>query len=326
MRIFFLIPVLSVMIQVSHVTKFFDSGATAVKDVSFEVKEGETLVLLGTSGGGKTTTLRMINRLIEPDEGSISIDGKDIRQLQPTYLRRKIGYVLQNTGLFPHYTVLENIGVVPQLLKWEKAAVEKRSRSLMEKLRLSPAEYAHVYPHQLSGGQQQRVGLARALAADPPILLMDEPFGALDPLTRINVRQEFRKLDELHNKIVILVTHDVEEAFELGTRIGLMNQGSMQQLGTPKDLLFRPANAFVQQFLQPKQFELELKTLLVEDIINWLPDTTNGSPDLTLEPGNSCWEALAAGINESVVQYNGQQKLVNGNTILEAIARYKKAL
>lgn len=314
------------MIQVSQVTKFFDSGTQAVKDVSFEVNEGETLVLLGTSGGGKTTTLKMINRLTDPDKGNIYIDGKDIQQLQPTYLRRKIGYVLQNTGLFPHYTVLENIGVVPQLLKWEKSAIEKRSVAMMEKLGLSSAEYGNVYPHQLSGGQQQRVGLARALAADPPILLMDEPFGALDPLTRIKVRQEFRKLDELHNKIVILVTHDVEEAFELGTRIGLMNQGSLQQLGTPKELLFQPANEFVQQFLRPKQFELELKTLVIADIISWLPGIITDSPTQELQPGTSCWEALSVGATGAVTQYNNQYKLVNGNTLLEAIAAYKKAL
>ncbi|RFS26517.1 ATP-binding cassette domain-containing protein [Chitinophaga silvatica] len=312
------------MIKLSHVTKFFESGTEVVKDLSFDVADGETLVLLGTSGGGKTTTLRMINRLIDPDKGEIYINNQNIKQLSPISLRRKIGYVLQNTGLFPHYTVLENIGVVPTLLQWDKSSIEKRSVSLMEKLRLSPSEYANVYPHQLSGGQQQRVGLARALAADPPILLMDEPFGALDPLTRISVRKEFKNLDEIHNKIVILVTHDVEEAFELGTRIGLMNNGVMQQLGTPGELLFQPANDFVKSFLKPQQLELELRTVILNDIAEWLPDEDNEDQPSSLQPENTCWDALEQVSNQpATIQLQGKRKLINGNTLLQGIANYK---
>jgi osmoprotectant transport system ATP-binding protein len=194
------------MIKLDHVTKYFSKEKKAVDDISFEVQEGETLVLLGTSGCGKTTTLRMINRLLDPGSGHIYVNGKDVQQQSPAILRRKIGYVLQNTGLFPHYTVSENIGIVPALLQWDKTRIRDRTITLMDKLRLPVASYADVYPHQLSGGQQQRVGLARALAADPPVLLLDEPFGALDPLTRISIRKEFKALDELNSKTIILVT------------------------------------------------------------------------------------------------------------------------
>jgi osmoprotectant transport system ATP-binding protein len=312
------------MIRLSHVSKFFGSETAVVKDISFEVAAGETLVLLGTSGGGKTTTLKMINRLIEPDKGNIYMNDNDITSLSPTEVRLQMGYVLQNTGLFPHYTVIENISIVPTLLNWDKNKTAQRATTLMEKLRLPPGEYAHVYPHQLSGGQQQRVGLARALAADPPILLMDEPFGALDPLTRINVRREFKNLDELQNKMVILVTHDVEEAFELGTRIGLMNDGSMQQLGAPKELLFHPANEFVQSFLHPQQLELELRTLTLEDIVQWLPEASNASTP-TLTASTNCWDALSVLSDTSDnIKVEGVNKQVNGSALMEAIANYKK--
>src|SRR6185312_2186063 len=207
----------------------------AVDNISFEVKEHENLILLGTSGCGKTTTLKMVNRLIEPSSGRIFIDGKNVLGQTPESLRLGIGYVLQNTGLFPHYTVSENIAIVPQLLKWDKKRIEKRVSELLEKLHLSN-EYLNVYPHELSGGQQQRVGLARALVADPPVLLMDEPFGALDNVTRAKIHAEFKALDELKSKTIIMVTHDVQEAFELGDRICLMDKGKVVQNGTPAEL------------------------------------------------------------------------------------------
>ena len=199
-------------------------------------------MLLGTSGSGKTTTLRMINRLTDPDKGTVLIDGKNIMDQDAENLRRGMGYVLQNYGLFPHFTVAENIAIVPKLLKWPKAQINQRTDELLTKLQLPPAQYRKKYPKNLSGGQMQRVGLARALAADPPILLMDEPFGALDTLTRMSVRKEFNNLDELKKKTIILVTHDVEEAFELGDVIGLMDNGRLEQFGKPADLLFHPAN------------------------------------------------------------------------------------
>jgi len=235
------------MISVENISKSFN-GVPAVKNISFEVKENETLVLLGTSGCGKTTTLRIINRLTEPDSGNIIINGTNVLSQQPDELRRGIGYVLQNHGLFPHYTTSENISIVPKLLNWDKEKIKHRTNELLKKLQLSEST-SNAFPNELSGGQQQRVGLARALAANPPILLMDEPFGALDPITKADIHKEFKELDELKKKTIVLVTHDVQEAFELGDRICLMDKGEIMQIGTPFELLFTPANDYVKSFL-----------------------------------------------------------------------------
>src|SRR5579859_4140101 len=231
------------MIVVKNITRNFGAHK-AVDNISFTVEKGENIVFLGTSGSGKTTLLKMINRLLEPDSGEILIDGRPITGQRPEDLRRNIGYVLQNNGLFPHYTIAENIAVVPQLLKWDEKRIEKRIAELIEKLHLSP-DQLKVYPNELSGGQQQRIGLARALVADPPVLLMDEPFGALDNITRAKIHAEFKALDELKRKTIIMVTHDVQEAFELGDRICLMDKGEIVQDGTPAELLFKPVNDFV---------------------------------------------------------------------------------
>jgi len=246
------------VIKVENLSKTF-GNIKAVDKVSFEVSERETLVLLGTSGCGKTTLLKMINRLIEPTSGTVMVNGENILNKNATELRRGIGYVLQNTGLFPHYTVAENIAVVPQLLKWDKKKTEARTRELLQKLHLDK-KILSAYPNELSGGQQQRVGLARALAVDPPVLLMDEPFGALDTITRSKIQAEFKGLDELKRKTIIMVTHDVQEAFELGDRVCLMDKGSIVQLGTPADLLFNPASEFAIDFLKEQQLLLEFKT------------------------------------------------------------------
>lgn len=247
------------MIKVSHLSKHFGK-VKAVDDISFEVAEHENLILLGTSGCGKTTTLKMINRLIEPTSGSIAIDGKDVMAQSPELLRRGIGYVLQNNGLFPHYTVAENIAVVPQLLGWDKKRTEKRIVELLEKLHLTK-DYLKAYPRELSGGQQQRIGLARALVADPAVLLMDEPFGALDNVTRAKIHAEFKALDELKRKTIIMVTHDVQEAFELGDHICLMDKGKIVQDGKPTELLFNPQNQFVKDFLHEQRLQLEFKAV-----------------------------------------------------------------
>ncbi len=256
------------MIKVEHLSKHFGK-VKAVDDISFEVKEHENLILLGTSGCGKTTTLKMINRLIEPSRGEIFIDGKNIFEQSPEILRRGIGYVLQNNGLFPHYTVAENIAIVPQLLQWDKKRTEKRVAELLEKLHLT-TDYLTAYPNELSGGQQQRVGLARALVADPSVLLMDEPFGALDNVTRSKIHQEFKALDELKRKTIIMVTHDVQEAFELGDHICLMDKGKIVQDDTPAGLLFKPKNDFVRGFLQEQRLQLEFKTVKLFDVWGWL--------------------------------------------------------
>ena len=267
------------MIKVEQLSKVFGQ-VKAVDDISFEVKEGENLVLLGTSGCGKTTTLKMLNRLIEPTGGSIFINGKNILEQPPEELRRGIGYVLQNNGLFPHYTVAENIAIVPQLLKWDKASIDERVNELIEKLHLS-ADYLDKHPNQLSGGQQQRVGLARALVADPPVLLMDEPFGALDNVTRSKIHSEFKVLDELKRKTIIMVTHDVQEAFELGDRICLMDKGKIIQSGTPSELLFNPANDFVKEFLKDQRLQLEFRAIKAPK-----------SPEGGVNESTNLWEAL----------------------------------
>ncbi|MCB9300628.1 MAG: ABC transporter ATP-binding protein [Lewinellaceae bacterium] len=253
------------MIEARGLTKHF-GNFTAVHELSFRLEEGDTLMLIGPSGCGKTTTLKMINRLIAPSAGAVFVDGRNILEQPVEAMRRRMGYVIQDIGLFPHYTVAENIGVVPRLLKWKPARIQERVGVLLEQLGLPPAEYAHKYPHQLSGGQQQRVGIARALAAEPPIVLMDEPFGALDPLTRQQARRDFREIEELRSKTVIMVTHDIEEAFEMGSFIGLLDKGEMQQLGRPQELLLQPANDFVRAFLAEKAAQLELQAVTLADV------------------------------------------------------------
>lgn len=280
------------MIKVNNISKLYIS-IKAVDNISFDVKEGETLILLGPSGCGKTTTLRMLNRLIEPSAGSIELNGNNILHEQPEKLRRGIGYVLQHHGLFPHYTVAENVAVVPKLLGWDKQRIAKRSAELLEKLHLSAA-YLHALPGQLSGGQQQRVGLARALMANPPVLLMDEPLGALDPVTRTTIRKEFNQLDELKDKTIVMVTHDIMEAVELGDRICLMNKGAIEQIGTAYQLLFEPQNDFVQEFFNDQRLQLELKTLSMLTLWDYIPTRDDTSTEITLDDDTGVWEALAA--------------------------------
>jgi osmoprotectant transport system ATP-binding protein len=241
------------MIDIRNLTKVFGTH-TAVDDVSLRVNAGETLVLLGTSGCGKTTTLKMINRLIEPTNGSISVDGVDIAQQPGPDLRRRIGYVIQDGGLFPHYTIAEALATVPKLIGWSPDQIRERIHNLMATMQL-PESMLNRYPAELSGGQRQRVGLARALAVRPPVVLMDEPFGALDPFTRRHVRRELFGLSELSETTVVLVTHDVGEALELADRIALMHKGRIVQIGPPNELLNHPATQFVQDFLddQPRR-------------------------------------------------------------------------
>lgn len=238
------------MITLEHVSKGFAGGSNAVRDLSLEIRDGETCVLIGPSGCGKTTTLRMINRLIEPDGGRILVDGVDSSQVDPVQLRLKMGYVIQQTGLFPHMTVADNVATVPRLWDWDSARTEKRVDELLELVGLDPREYRKRYPHQLSGGQRQRVGFARALGADPPILLMDEPFGAVDRITRERLQREFISIQRRMRKTVIFVTHDIDEAVMVGDRICLLKmQAEVAQYDTPDAILTRPASDYVRDFL-----------------------------------------------------------------------------
>lgn len=279
------------MISLENVVKDFGK-TTAVDNISFEVKEGENVVLLGTSGCGKTTTLRMINRLTEASSGKITVAGKNIKEIPPEELRRNIGYVLQHNGLFPHYTIAENIGIVPQLLKWPQQKITNRISELLEQVHL-PESILHLYPQQLSGGQQQRIGLARALAADPPVLLMDEPFGALDAITRNNITKEFSRLEVLKNKTIVLVTHDIREAFELGDRILLMDKGKIIQQGKPTELLFHPENQFVSDFFSTQKMQLELNAVFLKDIFQHLKNENTNDNNLPVtDESISLWEAI----------------------------------
>ncbi|MEU3717911.1 ABC transporter ATP-binding protein [Streptomyces californicus] len=237
------------MIRFEHVTKRYADGTTAVDDLSFEVAEGELVTLVGPSGCGKTTTMKMVNRLIEPTEGRIFLDGDDISTIDPVELRRRIGYVIQQVGLFPHKTVLENTATVPHLLGWKRGKGRERAAELLDLVGLDPSVYGDRYPEQLSGGQRQRVGVARALAADPPVLLMDEPFGAVDPVVREHLQNEFLKLQAQVRKTVLFVTHDIEEAVRLGDRIAVYGQGRIEQFDSPATVLGAPATPYVADFV-----------------------------------------------------------------------------
>jgi len=261
------------MIEFDGVSRAFN-GKAAVKDLSLQVAKGEFSVLLGTSGSGKSTTLKMINRLVEFDSGEIRFAGESIRQLDARTLRRRMGYAIQSIGLFPHWTVRKNIATVPVLLGWPRAQVNERISALLALLNLD-AQLLDRYPHQLSGGQQQRIGVARALAADPEVLLMDEPFGALDPVTRGVLQQEMLRIHQLSGRTIVLVTHDIDEALTLADRIVLMDNGEIVQQGRPVELLTQPKNDFVRDFFG--RSEMGVRLLSLEQVGNavrrgeWLP-------------------------------------------------------
>lgn len=277
------------MIKVESVSKSFN-GKSAVDEISFQAYDHEILVLLGTSGCGKTTTLKMINRLLEADSGDILINGQNIRDRKIEELRVGIGFVMQHSGLFPHYTVQQNIAVVPKLLKWDKKKTQNRIEELLYKLHLSE-DLLSRFPGELSGGQQQRVGIARALIANTPVLLMDEPFGALDNITKADIHTEFKSLEELKNKTIILVTHDVQEAFELGHRICLMDKGKIIQTGTPKEMLYHSRNDFVNGFFAENRLLLEYKIATLKDILGFMKPE-NRLDEFDFKETTSVWNAL----------------------------------
>jgi osmoprotectant transport system ATP-binding protein len=278
------------VIELQHVTKRY-GDKLAVDDLSFVVPEGEVVVLIGPSGCGKTTTLRMINRLIEPTSGRILVQGQDTATLRPEELRRHIGYVIQSVGLFPHLTVAENVATVPKLLGWEADRTKARVRELLDLVGLAPDAYGDKYPRQLSGGEAQRVGVARALAADPPVLLMDEPFGAVDPIARDRLQGEFARIQRDLRKTVIFVTHDVDEAIRLADRIALMREGRLEQYDTPEKLLDAPASKFAHDFMGADAALKRLGRIRVADVMDSAPARmADGSNPEEMEARARCTE------------------------------------
>lgn len=274
------------MIRLEHVTKTFPgSDHVAVDNLNLEIEAGMTVAMIGPSGCGKTTTMRMINRLETPSDGRVLVKGRDVADTDPRHLRRSIGYVIQQVGLFPHMTIARNIATVPRLLGWDKVKTDKRIDELLELVSLDPASMRNRLPHELSGGQRQRVGFARALAADPEIMLMDEPFGAIDPITRIKLQDEFRQILKKVSKTVVIVTHDIDEAIKMGDKVAIMRDGGLLQYDNPEALLAQPAGEFVKNFLGPDRTIKRLSLIRVESVMTPARASADGpsiSPDANL--------------------------------------------
>jgi len=316
------------VISFEHVTKRYEgTERPAVDDLSLEIPEGGTVVLIGPSGCGKSTTLRMVNRLIEPDSGTISEDGRDVRDFPPEQLRRHVGYAIQGVGLFPHFSVSENISVVPKLLGWEPERIARRVTELLELVGLGADTYADKYPDELSGGEAQRVGVARALAADPPVLLMDEPFGAVDPLTRERLQAEFVAIQARLKKTVVFVTHDIDEAVKLGDRIAIMREGRLVQYDTPERVLAYPADDFVAGFVGAERALKRLSLAPVREALDPADGATLAGA--TVPHGSSLRTALARIIEYGVpvVGVTDDDGNVVGSVSVESIVeRFKRPL
>ncbi|HVW82056.1 MAG TPA: betaine/proline/choline family ABC transporter ATP-binding protein [Mycobacteriales bacterium] len=289
------------MISLDQVSKTYADGTVAVHELSLDVAAGEIAVLVGLSGCGKTTTMRMINRLVEPSSGRITVDGLDVASTDPVQLRRRIGYVIQQVGLFPHQTVAANIATVPKLLGWDRTRTRNRVGELLELVGLDVATHGARYPHQLSGGQRQRVGVARALAADPPVLLMDEPFGAVDPVARDRLQVEFLRLQEQVRKTVVFVTHDVDEAIRLGDRIAVMREGGhLEQYAAPQDVLADPATPFVAEFVGAERTLRRLSVVSIAPgrLVTWptvRPDSTLAECAAIMDAADAQWAVVTDG-------------------------------
>ncbi|MFI2710331.1 ABC transporter ATP-binding protein [Micromonospora sp. NPDC018662] len=298
-------------ITLEGIRKRYPDGTEAVRGLSLEVRAGELVVLIGPSGCGKSTVLRMINRLIEPTDGRIMLGDDDVTRVDPVTLRRRIGYVIQNVGLFPHQTVAANVATVPGLLGWPRERTRARVGELLELVGLDPAQFGKRYPHELSGGQRQRVGVARALAADPVVLLMDEPFSAVDPIVRTRLQEEFLRLQAEVRKTIVLVTHDLDEAVRLGDRIAVLSEGGvLEQYDRPAALLGSPASAFVREFVGADRGIRRLAvTPVTRAVLDPLPaGTADGLPTVPL--GSSAYDALGtlltAGADQAVVTEDGR--------------------
>ena len=299
-------------IRLERVRKQYPDGTVAVEELTLDIPAGEITVLIGPSGCGKSTVLRMVNRLIEPTAGKVLVDGEDAVRADPVTLRRRMGYVIQNVGLFPHQTVRANIGTVPRLLGWDRRRIDARTEELLTLVGLDQARFGGRYPHELSGGQRQRVGVARALAADPVVLLMDEPFSAVDPIARARLQDEFRRLQDTVRKTILLVTHDLDEAVRLGDRIAVLAQhGRLQQYDPPARLLAEPANDFVREFVGTDRAIRRLGvTPIPRDILRPLSDMD--AADEAVPAGATLEDALAALLasgNGRVVVTDGDRRL-----------------
>jgi osmoprotectant transport system ATP-binding protein len=308
------------MIEFREVSKTYPGTETSVvNDLSFEVLDGEVCVLVGPSGCGKTTTMRMINRLIEPTDGEILIDGKPNTSMSGTQLRRKIGYAIQQIGLFPHRTIADNIATVPNLVGWDKSRIKDRVNELLELVGLDPSDYRDRYPAELSGGQQQRVGVARALAADPPIMLMDEPFGAVDPITRERLQDEFLNIQKDIKKTIVFVTHDIDEAIKMGDKIAILKQGGvLAQYDTPENILSNPNSEFVSSFVGGDRV---LKRLSLTRVGEMDLEPANGGTDELprisdrLNVKDALSELIGSGQSKAVVEQDGQKRLLTFSAI-----------
>ncbi|MGI8910133.1 MAG: ABC transporter ATP-binding protein [Rubrobacteraceae bacterium] len=310
------------MIEFRGVSKTYPgTEKPVVNDLSFEVPEGEVCVLVGPSGCGKTTSMRMVNRLIEPTQGEVLIDGEPNTAMSGTQLRRKIGYAIQQIGLFPHRTIADNVATVPSLLEWDRSRIRERVDGLLDLVGLSPDDYRDRYPAELSGGQQQRVGVARAMAADPPIMLMDEPFGAVDPITRERLQDEFVKIQGDIKKTIVFVTHDIDEAIKMGDRIAILRQGGfLEQFDSPENILANPASEFVASFVGADRI---LKRLSLMRVREMKLETVNGdggglpaiSGDLTVRDALS--EMMGSGTEQAVVETDGERRLITMSAIEE---------
>ncbi|MFC0533471.1 ABC transporter ATP-binding protein [Phytohabitans kaempferiae] len=306
-------------IELVGIRKQYPDGTVAVGDLSLKVRAGELVVLIGPSGCGKSTVLRMINRLIEPSAGRILLDGEDVTQVDPVRLRRRIGYVIQNVGLFPHQTILANVGTVPRLLGWPKARIRQRSEELLDLVGLDPAKFGKRYPQELSGGQRQRVGVARALAADPVVLLMDEPFSAVDPIVRGRLQEEFLRLQADVRKTIVLVTHDLDEAVRLGDRIAVLSQGGkLEQYDSPANLLGRPASPFVREFVGADR---GIRRLAVTPVSREMLDplTADSGDYPSAELGISLYDALAS----MLVTNSDHLRVVDGGMPVGLLTRHR---
>jgi len=302
------------MINLKDISKTYPGESKpAVDNLSLEIDEGEICILVGPSGCGKTTTLKMINRLIEPSSGKIFINGQDAINQNPNKLRQDIGYVIQDIGLFPHMTVAENIATVPKLKDWDQAKIDERIDELLNLIGLNPADTKDKYPAQLSGGQKQRIGVARAMAVDPPIMLMDEPFAAVDPITRTQLQNEFLSLQKKIQKTICFVTHDIDEAIKMGDKIAILNQGRLIQSDSPKNILFNPKNEFVEDFVGSDRSLKVLNLIKVSEIMkkNIPTATTQSSPKEVLDKINDSRQSYILVIDkgEKLIGYVNKKRM-----------------